>query len=411
MIGETIKIGFDGTAVGRGLRGIMGNFGKLSRGIGRVGKQAGIGFGRQMGYSLFGQITRVLTSVPRELSDLVELRQEFFALNDAVGANVDTMLALRDAISKTSNVSPDKASLVMKTMVSKVGAALKDVRSEEYKAIYNLMGARQAKIAGLSGPEEQLERIAVAYRKFRQKFGIAKANDELDALFGGRLARDVTPLLLNFESSMTKGREKTKDIAEYMTRLAPELDKLDDIMTALNYKMSEFALGMLDAANQAAGGNFIEEILKIIRGINFKDIFDKIINGIKSVYSFFDNGGLGKIVSFVSNIGGFLMDKLKSMKGMIVNFFTDLGGDIIRNLFPADSYIGKMLKIPKPLSEQERNDRDEAERIFRGSTASLYKKQSSKNIQFDNTTVEDNTGRTNTLLERILDNGTSAVYG
>ena len=123
MIGEKIKIGFDGSAVKRGLGGIMGGFGKLRRGLGSATRQVGIGMGRQMGMSLFGAITRVATALPNQIKDISNLRQEFFALGDATGTSVKNMLALRQAISKTSNVSADMAGKALKEMVAKLGEA------------------------------------------------------------------------------------------------------------------------------------------------------------------------------------------------------------------------------------------------------------------------------------------------
>ena len=85
MIGEKIKIGFDGSQVKRGLMGLMGGFNKLSRGVGRVTRQDGIGFAREMGATMFGTLLSGLRAVPNELEGLARLNKELDIMQKSTG--------------------------------------------------------------------------------------------------------------------------------------------------------------------------------------------------------------------------------------------------------------------------------------------------------------------------------------
>jgi|14BtaG_2_1085337.scaffolds.fasta_scaffold08399_2 hypothetical protein len=419
MIGEKIKIGFDGSEVKKGLSGIMGGFGKLKTGIGRVTRQVGIGAARQMGMSLFGSLMRVTTAIPREIKALSDLRQEFFALNDATGASVDNMLALRQAIAKTSNVSPDMASKALKEIVGKIGEA-QTAGTEAYKSTYDL-NLNPRKLKG-QNVVDQLELIAEAYQKLRnsagEKGGLEFANDTLGGIMGARMAKDLTPLLLNFKTSMASAKEDTKHIAENMRKSSNELDSIDNIQIAFSNKMSELALGTIEVLN--ASGITAESIANKINGIKVSKNLTGVADWIKEQFAQIKEEGIfGWIWEKLKEIGAYISEWLSKaisdgIKSGLSSFLPSMpkwlsfenkgkvtgsdainwGRGILNNVLKAVSPEAKSnIKITPPIIDTKlKND------LFYDPNP----------MEFNE--IENNTSRTNDILEQMSDKMMIARY-
>lgn len=378
MTGETIKIGFDGSSVKRGLAGIMGGFGKLGTGIGRVTRQIGIGAARRMGSDLFGLVFRALKALPNELSSLSDLRQEMFALGDATGVTVEQMLALRQAIAKTSNISPKVATKVLREMTGKLGGVQHG--DPAFRALRNL-GLKARELKGL-GAHEQLKKIAHGFQSFAASNGIEEATDAMRDLFGGAGAK-ITPLLLDWEGSMARATEETKGMAGQMTRMTGALDGLDDIGIAFANKMSEAALGLLEGVD--AAGIKTRNIAQWINNLKIADktktAADFIAKQMKAIEK---DGPLDWIMAKMTELGEWIAKKI----GEGIKLGIENSKELIKELMPSiNPFKGSGGKMKSMFG-------------FKPDTAGA---DNSKGI-------ERNTGETNNILRRIADGGSIATY-
>ena len=408
MIGEKIKIGFDGSAVKRGLGGIMGGFGKLRRGLGSATRQVGIGMGRQMGMSLFGAITRVATALPNQIKDISNLRQEFFALGDATGTSVKNMLALRQAISKTSNVSADMAGKALKEMVAKLGEA-QEYGSAGEKALTRMGIGRQA-IKGQNAVT-QMRMLAEGYQTLRKSKsgGIEVANDIIRDLMGSRVGKDLTPLLLNFESSMKRGAAETKTFAKGMTDMADDLDAFDDIGRAFDMLANTSAIGFLGVLKKA--GIDMRQIATMVEGLDFTKQFSGVGDFIKKQYDEF-NSYLDK-----GDIGGYIMDKLSSIgkwisdmiaKGISAGITMAMENPQIQSVLESLDFMNKGKAKLKSLGggvvdflQGGANKTAKGLNQLKGAAISAVG---------DTTKLEDYTQKGNDLLQKIADGTRGAIW-
>ena len=403
MIGEKIKIGFDGSEVKRGMGGIMGSFGKLNRGLGRGFRQIGIGAARHMGASLLGVGMRMASAIPNEIKALADLRQEFFALNDATGASVDGMLALRDAIAKTSNISPQMASNTLKEMTSRIGEATQ-FGTMAFKGMEKI-GVSPVDLLLEKDPLKQLEQIAKGYKKLREDLGAQVAADTMKDIFGARIGRDITPLLLNYESAMKRSRIETAGVAKGMNDMSKSLDSIDDIQRAFSYKLSETALSFLRSMD--AAGVDAKYISDSIMGLDINKYGTSAAKFIKDTLDQIKSGGLWEWIKTKFNeIKDWIADAIAKGIQKGIEKFT---GDGIKG-----GVLGKILG----LNTASLKDGGKTGSGFGSdtSTASLdsgkiwnFIKEPFASQNQESKQIEQNTGRTNDLLERYLNTNRAAV--
>jgi len=405
MIGEVVKLGFDGSKVNRGLKGVMGGFRKLRGGIGRVTRQVGIGAARHAGASILGAAVRVARAIPDEIKSLSNLNQEFLALKESTGATTENMLALRQAIAKTSNISPDAASKTMKEMVSRIGEG-SEYGSAAFTGLQK-MGLYFKDLKGLA-PDKQLEKIAKGYVRLRESQGIEIANDSTKDIFGARLGLSLTALFTQFDEAMATAKEDTKYMALFMKKLSGELDSFDDIGIALANKLSEAALGFVSGLS-AAGVKMksISEWVKSIKiGESFSGISEVIAANMKQIQS---DGLWEWIKAKMSDLGDYLLGKLKEvwewLSGKVGELGDDLAGKISEGIKSA---------LPSWLSGKKSGGETPSSSSNSGSAAggvmNILKNVIKTTSDPKTAMIEANTSRTNLLLERMSDTNTTPVY-
>tara|TARA_R110000737_G_scaffold347770_1_gene380116 strand:+ start:227 stop:1456 length:1230 start_codon:yes stop_codon:yes gene_type:complete len=407
MIGETVKLGFDGTKVTRGLKGVRKGFGRLGRGIGSSMGTVGRGVGLSLGNSMFNAVSRVAMAIPNEIKSLVDLRQEFFALGDATGATVENMLALRQAIAKTSNVSPDMASKALQEMVGKIGAT-SEYGSIEFQALEKL-GLIFTDLKGLD-PVTQLSMISKGYRELRDAQGAEIAGDMMKDLMGGKLGKVGTPLFLNFESAMKRAKEETKELAKSMNDLSGELDSIDDIQIAFSNKMSELAMGVLrtlKSTGVGAGG-----IAEWINDLKVTDAFKGVAGVIKAELDQLKNsdGIFDYLGQKLAQLAKFLKEQLMSALESAWKWFLtkmDSIGEMITNSIKAG--------LPSFLGGGSGKDKAETASLSSGSSPiggifNAVKNTFSTKNDPNSIAIAENTSRTNLLLEKMTDQTQLNVY-
>lgn len=381
MIGEKIKIGFDGSEVKRGLGGIMGGFGKLKRGIGRATRQVGVGAARRMGSDLFGFVINGLQAIPNELGNLSMLNKELDVMAQSTGVAKDEYLAMRQAMSKATGKDLGDAADDMRDISERVGEALADPESTPGRSMRN-MGIFYDDIAG-KNIVDQIDLISKKFSELKEERGPGEAMFQIVELLGDQAGKNLIPFFLNYEKGMKDAREVTKGFAGQIDELGPDLEAIFDIKQSVARKFSQLAMGVLEAFK--AAGLEAKSIAALIDSIDVagiaKDIANFIAEGVNAIK---ENG---------------LWEWIKSKMAELGDWFSQVIGDgiskAIKNIMPDF--------IPDWLSGgggSKDGDSGVFGRILDGVGLSSA----------DNTKIEQNTGETNRILERLATGGITGVY-
>jgi len=381
MIGEKIKIGFDGSEVKRGLGSIMGGFGKLKRGIGRATRQVGVGAARRMGSDLFGFVINGLQAIPNELGNLSMLNKELDVMAQSTGVAKDEYLAMRQAMSKATGKDLGDAADDMRDISERIGEALADPESTPGKSMRD-MGIFYDDIAG-KNIVDQIELISKKFSELKKERGPADAMFQINELLGEQAGKKLIPFFLNYEKGMKDARGVTKGFAGQISRLSPDLESIFDIKQSIGRKFSELALGVLEAF-KAAG----------LEAKSISDLIDSIdVAGIaKDIANFIAEG-----VNAIKEDG--LWEWIKSKMSELGDWLSQVIGDGISKA------IGNIMPdfMPKWLGGgggSKDSDSGVFGRILDGVGLSSA----------DNTKIEQNTGETNRILERLATGGMTGVY-
>ena len=381
MIGEKIKIGFDGSEVKRGLGGIMGGFGKLKRGIGRATRQVGVGAARRMGSDLFGFVINGLQAIPNELGNLSMLNKELDVMAQSTGVAKDEYLAMRQAMSKATGKDLGDAAEDMKDISERIGEALADPESTPGKSMRN-MGIFYDDIAG-KNIVDQIDLISKKFSELKEELGPNEAMFQIVELLGDQAGKNLIPFFLNYEKGMKDARELTKGFAGQIDRLGPDLEAIFDIKQSIGRKFSELAAGVLEAFK--AAGLEAKSIADLINSIDVagiaKDIASFIAEGVNAIK---ENGLWEWIKSKMSELGDWLSQ-------VIGDGISKAIGNIMPDFMP--KWLGGG-------GGSKDSDSGVFGRILDGVGLSSA----------DNTKIEQNTGETNRILERLATGGITGVY-
>jgi len=381
MIGEKIKIGFDGSEVKRGLGSIMGGFGKLKRGIGRATRQVGVGAARRMGSDLFGFVINGLQAIPNELGNLSMLNKELDVMAQSTGVAKDEYLAMRQAMSKATGKDLGDAADDMRDISERVGEALADPESTPGRSMRN-MGIFYDDIAG-KNIVDQIDLISKKFSELKEERGPGEAMFQIVELLGDQAGKNLIPFFLNYEKGMKDAREVTKGFAGQIDELGPDLEAIFDIKQSVARKFSQLAMGVLGAFK--AAGLEAKSISDLINSIDVAGISKDIANFIAEGVNAIKEGGLWEwIKSKMSELGDWFSQVIgdgisKAIKNIMPDFIPDWlsGGGGSK-----DSDGGTFGRIPDKVGLSSA----------------------------DNTKIEQNTGETNRILERLATGGITGVY-
>jgi len=213
MIGETIKIGFDGQQVTKGLGGIMGGFRKLRSGIGSVMKETGRGAALTLGNSLFNAVSNLAMAIPNELKSLAELNTELESISATTGMTAENFIALRQAVSRTTGKGMEDAGDDVRDFAERIEEASRDWDSSPAQAFREL-NIFPMDLAGRS-LDEQIGIIGEKVQAFEDKYGKGKSIYPLRTALGDEPAKWI-PLFQNIREEMDKSRKDTEGFASQM---------------------------------------------------------------------------------------------------------------------------------------------------------------------------------------------------
>tara|TARA_R110000787_G_scaffold125163_2_gene236305 strand:- start:2595 stop:3749 length:1155 start_codon:yes stop_codon:yes gene_type:complete len=383
MVGETIKIGFDGTSVKRGMSGIMGNFNKLGRGIGRATRQVGIGAARRMGSDLFGIILQSLKAIPNELDSLSKLNKEMRTMGMSTGIAAKNYLALREAIAKTTGLDPDEAVDFIKDVSERLGEAAADPKSTPAQGLSALgFSPSEMRSLALEDPAIQLEKIAGAFKRIKESTGSANAMFQINEVLG-EIGKKMIPLFINWDKGMKSATEKTKGLHAQIERLGGDLESIFDIKSAIGRKFSELALSLFEGVKAAGveAKSIAEWINNLKVSENSKSAGEFIAKQMKDIER---QGPLDWIIAKMAEIGEWIAKKI----GEGIKLGIESSKEILKELMPSiNPFKGSG-----------------------GTLKSLLGFKPDKSSADNGKGIERNTGETNNILRRIADGGSIATY-
>jgi len=393
MIGETIKIGFDGQQVTKGLGGIMGGFRKLRSGIGSVMKETGRGAALSLGNSLFNAVSNLALAIPNELKSLADLNKELEVMNKTTGILPEKYIALRDAMSSATGKGLEDAGDDLMDFSERIDEARRDWDSSPAQ------GLRKLNIftPDLKGKniEEQLRVIGEKVKAFEEKNGAGFSIQPLRMAFGDEAAKWL-PLLMDMDGYMEKSEKSTAGFAKQMKDAKESLQAINSIRSALAQKMSELSLGFIQGLK--AGGLEVQSITDMIGKIDIAKGMEGLATSIKSNLNEIGRVGIWQwIMDKIAEIGTWLKDKLIEGAEALWTWFQGKMGDLTK-------WIGDA--ISKGIKEGLGGFN-----LFGGGkkeTASIGGVMTSQKNSIAKTTenpvmklIEENTARTTRILERI----------
>jgi len=277
MIGETIKIGFDGQQVTKGLGGIMGGFRKLRSGIGSVMKETGRGAALTLGNSLFNAVSNLAMAIPNELKSLADLNKELEVMNITTGILPEKYLALRSAMSQATGKGLEDAGDDLRDFAERIDEARRDWDSSA------AVGMRRLNIFSMDLKDktidEQLATIGEKVKAFEDKNGAGKSIFPLREAFGDQAANWL-PLLLDMNGYMERNAESAASFAKRMEESKEALQNINAIRSALSQKLSDLSIGFLQGLK--AGGLEIQSITDAISKLDIAKGMEGIATSIKS---------------------------------------------------------------------------------------------------------------------------------
>lgn len=281
MIGTTFKLGFDGTAVSRGLSGLGGV-------LGRFGRQIGIGAARKIGYGLTDMIGRLIMSVPLATKELLDWGGEMTDLSAQTKMTTDDLMVMQEAL-RMAGFKGNATNAIVQLKKNLYDASQ---GAEEAQWALNQIGIGGSDLLGMP----VMDSLKIIGREMSK---LAENDPRMEkiqmALFGGRAGKEFLKFFADFDGNMNIAKKNVGDFAKRSKDLLPIYDAISDnlgrwdmVKKDLTSSMLEGLLGM-DGLQSAASavdrmmdsirdmGGPMRELGQALREIFmvFKELIDK----------------------------------------------------------------------------------------------------------------------------------------
>jgi methyl-accepting chemotaxis protein len=305
MIGTTFKLGFDSTAVSRGLGGLRGKMGKVLGSIGR-------GAAERVGHGMTDLMGRVVMAIPQAIGDTMEWAGSMNDMATATGMSVEKMIELEEMF-RLAGVSAKESGAVVFRMMDNIKSGAKD--GGDAVEAFRAMGMNIQDVAHLK-PDLMFEKIA-------RRLGEMAANGEdidgiATALFGTKLGYQQLKLFKDYAAVANQAKNNVgglvtvlgKDGAQRIDAFGDSLQRIETLKRALSViGLEEF----FKIFGSNAGNDFFDniDIPKIQRTIS------DIVGQIKVAIDTINTIGISETFKLgVKEIGKFLGDGIKESFGI-----------------------------------------------------------------------------------------------
>lgn len=218
MIGTTLRVGFDGTEIGRGLGGI-------TKRLGGFGKEIGIGAAQRVGHQVTDLLGRLAMSLPNAINDTMEWSGTMNDMAIQTGMTVEQLILLEEKL-RLSGAEAKDTSRMISTLNAKLyeaqtegGAAREALNKLGYEG-YHFMNKNPAEAFDMIG-----KRVAALPDDFK---GLESVMAEL---FGTRMGYKLIRFYRTFDSSSAKATHNVGQFAKAMNHgLTERIDDFGDAM-------------------------------------------------------------------------------------------------------------------------------------------------------------------------------------
>ena len=314
MLGTTLKLGFDGSSVDRGLGGITGKFG-------RVGRQIGIGMARQVGARMTDMLGRVLMAIPDTLKETADWAGNMNDMATQTGMTVGELVLLEEKL-RLSGAAAADTSRIISTLKDNIYEAM-NAEGPERDALHKL-GFRAFEFEG-NDPSEIFEKIGKRVAELGPKFEGLEGT--MADLFGARMGYKLLRFFNDFEGSTKQAENNVGKLAVAMgDGAAAKMDTFGDSLERFDtFKRSLASIALENLFRGPGGENMGNRLFDALDPEKLRPMIENLTTllgrNLEVVLS--GDAGIGDIFK---NIGKILGDGLKEKLYMgIEEKFQSLG--------------------------------------------------------------------------------------
>jgi hypothetical protein len=334
MLGTTFKLGFDGSAVNRGLGGIGSMLGRFSRTV------AG-GAATKVGFGITDVIGRIVTAVPNAVRELTTWGSELSDLEVQTGISTRSLIELGEAL-RNAGAMPNDIGRTLSTFANAI-YEVSQGRNQGAQEALRRLGITAQDLANIP-LDEAFERVGKA---------IAETGDEtkglesiMQSLFGGMRGAKLLRFFKDYDANMEKMRRNTAAWGDVSGDVFGDLDDVTDALGRWEMVRRRIALGILTGIGGGSTKGFAETINKIFDslsrmgpmlerlGVQIKNTFHYLIDG--------EGGFLGRLGDEFVELGKKIAVGFAHALGDVINALPDFKKSAIRFLFGSgDKTTGK----------------------------------------------------------------------
>lgn len=352
MIGTTVKLGMDASAVKSGL----GSLGHL---FGRFGKQIAIGGARQIGAQMTDWVGKLVMALPEAINETMDWAGSLVDLSKQTGMTTKDLMELSEAFRLAGGEGMD-AGRMIGTMRKNLYNSSKEESGDVVDAL-RALGLRGIGLESL-GPMEQFEKIMKALNATMGSMDPGQLETITTALFGGKLGLKGIAVFKDWNAGLAKARENLGSLAETSPETLAMIDDLGDsigrfstVKKGLTMRLMEGILGT-SGLKGATGmvDAFYNKMLAL--GDSFRDLGATLRKAFDSFMAIANKDGIGAAIgSVMKEIGKYIGEGIaESFKGKGASMF-------LPNIFGG----GKTASNDTPLLQEAETTNELLGRIYR----------------------------------------------
>jgi hypothetical protein len=240
MIGSTVKLGFDATAVQKGLGGLGGLFG-------RIGRQIGIGGLRQAGAQVTDLMGRIILAVPQAGKEMLDWVGNLNDMSMQTGISVDRLMLMEEALRMTGASAAD-TSRIMSTFKDNLYEASQG--SEAQKAALNKLGFGASDLKHMN-----IDEAFYAIGKVVSELGPEFEGLEgvMADLFGARMGYKMIRFFKDFDGSMAKAKSNISSFGGMSQDAFEGFDKIGEYLERWTMTRRSLLAGFFEGAVGGTG--------------------------------------------------------------------------------------------------------------------------------------------------------------
>lgn len=346
MIGTTLKVGMDTTAVSRGLSRISSGFGRFARTIGR-------GAAERVGHRMTDLAGRVALAIPGTIKDTADYVSTLSDLATKTGMSVKSLVELQEMM-RVAGVQTSDTTKAIGQMADRLYEA-RTIGGEAKRALNDM---------GFSAQEFKNKKLDESFYMIGKRIAEIAGNDQQRAfglmgdMFGIRQGGELLKLFNDFETAQAQMLNNTKTLTGQLgdAYVVDQLDKLADAMGRFETLRMSMGIAMIESLEKSFGPRWMDNL-----------------------FDFLQNKVLPVVIKIIEYVGNFI-ERIRKGELGIGNMFAGIAESIGKGI--AKGFQDAMSEL-NPIKKLDPRS------WFGGGTTAMSSQESLKT--------------TNHLLKRILD--------